>query len=489
MSAKVSNIKHKAFSGIVWTLIDRLGSQTIGFVITIVLARLLTPKEFGLVAMTTVFLSISRIFIDGGLKDSLIQKKDATSTDYNTVFVFNLLIGIIAYVLLFFCAPAIALFYKEPELTLIVRIVGIQLLMFPLCLVQVAIINRELKFKTLVKIRVPSTLASGIIGLILAYMGYGVYALVAQIALEGVFFVIILWMVFRWTPSWEFDRETFRFHWKHGSRLLVVDLMTALYRNIFSLIIGKFFSATQLGFYNRADTFKVFIYNNTVGIMQTVSYPILAQVQDDDVKLKHLYKKIFQSTFLVILPVLGFMIIFAKPFIEFLLTDKWLSAAHILSVLAAATILSPFNSINLNILKVKRRTDLMLRAEMWNKGIVVLIVLVTAILGFDYLIYSNLLLAIISLFLNNFFTNKIFKYSLIEQIKDLRSIFISFTFSMAIVFALDHFFTKDLLSFYQLLIGGVTLMGSYFLSIFVMNRSLIFSLADLVKPKNKLENN
>jgi teichuronic acid exporter len=486
MSAKVSNIKRKAFSGIVWTLIDRLGSQTIGFVITIVLARLLTPKEFGLVAMTTVFLSISRIFIEGGLKDSLIQKKDATSIDYNTVFVFNLLIGIIAYVLLFFCAPAIALFYKEPELTLIVRIVGIQLLMFPLSLVQVAIINRELKFKTLVKIRVPSTLASGIIGLILAYMGYGVYALVAQIALEGVFFVIILWMVFRWTPSWEFDRETFRFHWKHGSRLLVVDLMTALYRNIFSLIIGKFFSATQLGFYNRADTFKVFIYNNTVGIMQTVSYPILAQVQDDDVKLKHLYKKIFQSTFLVILPVLGFMIIFAKPFIEFLITDKWTASAPILMILATATVLSPFNSINLNILKIKRRTDLMLKAEMWNKGIVIFIVLVTVNLGFTYLVYSNVVIAIISLYINNYFTNKVFVYTFKEQIKDLATPLLAFLLAGFISYGSDFYFLQNFLPFYRILLGGIILTGIYFLAIFASNRSLIYSVVELISVKKKV---
>jgi teichuronic acid exporter len=483
--ANTSTLKHKAFSGYLWTLFDKLGSQLIGFIITIILARLLSPKEFGLVAMATVFFSISRIFIDGGLRDSLIQKKDAGNHDYNSVFIFNLFMGVAIYTIIFFTAPLIAAFYNEPELTLIVRILGCNLLIFPFSVVQVALITKALRFKALVKLRIPATILAGLVGLTLAWYGLGVYALVAQIALETIFFNIFLWYFSTWRPSLQFNKTTFLFHWRHGLRLMLVDLMTTLYRNIFSLVIGKYFSAAQLGFYNRADTFKVFTYNNTVGVIQTVSYPILVQAQDDNTTLKKFYRKIFQATYTILFPVLGFLILFAEPLIEFLLTKKWLASAPILMVLTLGTLLSPFNSINLNVLKVKRRTDLLLKAETWNKLTLITIAVLAVNLGFDYLIYSTIPAALLSVFINSYFTNKVFHYPTKEQLQDLFPLLVSFVGSMTLTFYARLLWVGDLLPLYQLIIGGIILNGSYILIIFVIKRSLISSFLDLVRRKKK----
>jgi teichuronic acid exporter len=478
-----SNIKRKALSGYFWTLFDKLGSQLIGFVITIVLARLLSPKEFGLVAMATVFFAISRIFIDGGLRDSLIQKVDANQKDYNSVFVFNIVVGFFIYIIIFFASPFIADFYHEPELKVICRILGLNLVIFPFSVVQIAIITKELKFKSLVKLRLPSTILAGLTGLTMAYFGFGVYALVAQIALETLFFNTLLWIFSPWRPTFEFSKGTFLFHWRHGSRLMAADLLTAVYRNIFSLVIGKMFTASQLGFYNRADTFKVFLYNNTVGLIQTVSYPVLVQAQDNDETLKRFYRRIFQATYTMLLPPLGFLIVFSAPLIEFLLSSKWLPAAPILVVLAVGTLFSPFNSINLNVLKVKRRTDLLLRAELTNKAILIIVAIVAVRLGFNYLIYSTILVAVVAVFINGIQIRKVFRYSPFEQFQDLFPLLAAFVASMIVAFQLKRLLFVEVSPFITLAGGGIVLIASYFLIIFAIKRSLIFSLLDLFRPR------
>jgi teichuronic acid exporter len=469
----LKDLKKKAVRGILWVFIDRAGSQFIGFVITIFLARLLSPSEFGLVAMASVVIAITRIFIDGGLRDSLIQKQNCTQSDYSTIFLFNIVVGVFLLLIIFFTAPFIARFYGYTELTDIIRVLGIIPFIGGLGIVQETLIQKDLKFNVLAKMRLPVFMISGIIGLAMAWYGYGVWSLVMQSIFEILIFNILLWLNSRWRPVFEFDKAIFKYHWQHGSRLLVISLLSTIHRNIFSLIIGKFFSPAQLGLYSRAESFKTVTLNNTVGIIQSVSYPLLVKFQDDNELLKSKYRLIQQSAILILLPIIAVFIVGAEPIIEFLLTKKWLPAAPILQVLMLAMVFSPFNSINLNILKVKRRTDLLLRTNIINKVILIGVVMITVNLGFDYLVMTNLFMAIITLFINNYYTNKLIGFSVKDQLLDLFPLLFAFIVAVVSTYLLGRYFTGMILII-EILIKSVIVTSTYLLIIFVLKRDFIF---------------
>ncbi len=442
------------------------------------MARILNPAEFGLIAMASVIIAISRIFIESGLGDSLVQKQNCTQIDYNTIFYFNLCVSLLLFVIIFFLAPSVSSFFGYPDLTPVIRALALKPAFYSFSIVQTAIIHKTLAFKKIAKSKIPAFVLSGLIGILLAYQGYGVWSLVIQTLLETLLYNIFLWFSTTWRPSAGFDRDVFKFHFAHGSKLLVVGILGAIYRNIFSLIIGKFFSASQLGFYSRADSFKVLVYNNTVGLIQTVSYPVMATVQDDTVALKARYRKILQASVFVILPVIAILINSAEEIIVFLLTDKWLPTAPILIVLLLAAAFSPFNSINLNILKVKRRTDLLLRVDVINKLLILIVVGFTVNLGFDFLVLTNLIMAVAALFINNYYTNKLIGYSIKEQLSDLWPLILAFVVSTTGVI-----YVKDILpsNFLILNIGLVaTVTGAaYLMTIFVTSRRLIFELIEM----------
>jgi O-antigen/teichoic acid export membrane protein len=473
----LKDLKKKTFKGILWSFIDQAGNQFIGFIITLFLARMLGPEEFGLVAMGSVVIAITRIFIESGLSDSLIQKKNCTHEDFSTVFLFNILVGVVLFLVIFFSAPALANFFRYPQLTPIIRLLGIKPFISSFAFVQVAILKKELRFKAIAKITFPAFLLSGLIGLTMAWFGFGVWSLVIQSLLETILINIFLWINSEWQPKLIFNKVLFRFHWQHGSRLLVISALGAIYRNVFSLVIGKFFSVSQLGFYNRADSFRTIIMGNTVGIVQSVSYPVLVKFQDNDELLKRNYRKIQRFTMMIILPIAGFFIIAAEPVIRFLLTDKWLPAAPILKVLMLALLFSPFNSINLNILKVKRRTDLLLRTDIINKMALISFVLIAVNLGFDYLVMTNLFIAVFGLFINNYYTNKLISYSIIEQFKDLIPLILAFVFSILIAWQLNQHVVFESEVFNSLAVGFV-IVTTYILLIFLFNRSFFLELKD-----------
>jgi teichuronic acid exporter len=468
----LKDLKKKAAKGILWTFVDRAGSQFIGFVITIFLARLLSPAEFGLVAMASVVIAITRIFIDSGLNDSLIQKQHCTEEDYNTVFYFNMVMSVVLFCIIYFTAPFIAAFFGYAELTPIIRVLGLKPIIASFAFVQMAMVHKQLNFGAVAKIRIPAFLISGFIGLGIAWYGYGVWALVIQSIAETLLFNILLWLTATWRPSLMFNLGVFKFHWQHGSRLLVVNALGAIYRNIFSLIIGKFFSPAQLGFYSRADSFRTIILNNTTGLIQTVSYPVLAQMQDDNVRLKSSYRKILQTTLFGLLPIIAVFIVAAEPIIKFLLTDKWLPAAPILVVLMLALVFSPFNSINLNILKVKRRTDLLLRTDLINKSLLIIIVLITVNLGFDYVVMTNLIIAVFALFINNYYTNKLIGYSIKEQLMDFWPMIFSFVIAVLSTTYITQW-TPDTYLFIDILIKGVLTIIVYALTVLAVKKQLI----------------
>jgi O-antigen/teichoic acid export membrane protein len=471
----LTGLKRKAIVGVFWGFLDRAGSQSIGFIITLFLARILLPSDFGLVAMASVVVGITRIFIDSGLNDSLIQKQACSEVDFNTVFYFNVATSLFLFGVIYLSAPVIASFFGYPELVPIIRVIGLKPFIAGLSMVQLAILQKEMLFSSIVKARLPSFVVSGGIGLLMAWYGYGVWSLIVQSLLESFLFLLILWRLASWRPGLTFNFDLFKFHWKHGSRLLIINALGAVYRNIFSIIIGKYFSAAQLGYYSRADSFKTIVVNNTSGLLQTVSYPVLSKFQGDNHQLKKAYRKTIQINFFFLLPILCLLSVGASPIIEWLLTSKWLPVAPILVILMFTAALSPFNSINLNILKVKRRTDLLLKIDLLNKAILLILVAVATTISFEFLILTNLLIAIIAMLINSYFVNRMINYSLREQFEDLWALWLAIVLAGGVACATQRLLA-DFGLFWHVFFLGLTVVTSYLVLILFLRKEIVFSM-------------
>jgi teichuronic acid exporter len=476
----VNEVRKKVAQGVFWSFLEKAGGQLVGFLITLLLARLLGPAEFGLVAIATAFFALSRVLIDAGLRDSLIQKFDATPEDFNTVFLFNLAAGLSLYLLLFFAAPFIADFYDQQSLVALIRVLSLNVVFYSFSIVQVAILTKELRFAAFFSVRLPSVIIGGLVGILMALNGYGVWALVAQIGLESLLFNSLLWRVSTWRPKLKFDQALFRFHWQHGSRLLLGEFITAIYRNIFSLVIGKTFKVTELGIYNRAENFIILTFTQTTGIVQSVTYPAMVQIQNDNLRLKSSYRKIIQMTLLVTLPIYLLFVLQAENIIVLLFTQKWIAAAPVLVVLSFAATLAPFNSINLNILKVKRRTDLFLRLQLVTKSIFVVVVIVFANMGFDYVIWTNLYGAIFLLLCNNYFSNRLIGYTLVEQLTDLAPFFLAFAGSLFVTMWANSLLGIDNILF-EIVLVGVFASFVYVGFLVILRRSVLTNAMETIR--------
>jgi teichuronic acid exporter len=486
----VNNLGNRTAVGVAWSFIDKAGGQLVGFLVTIVLARLLQPSDFGLVAMASVFFSIARLFIDSGLKDSLIQNPNNSQADYNVVFFFNLMVSVVLYVIIYFAAPLIATYYDSSQITDLVRVLSLVLPVGSFAIVQNAILTRAMRFDVFVKTRTPAMLISAVIGVYMAYSGFGVWALVCQTLSETAIFNLLLWLRAKWFPTFIFDTKVFRYHWEHGSRLLAVGLLGAVSRNILALVVGKVFGPAQLGFYSRAESFRTFVYNNTVNVIQGVSYPALVQVQADNERMKGLYRRILRLTLMMCCVIYPCGIILAEPLITFVLTDKWLPAANILVILSFAALLSPFNAINLNVLKAKRRTDLLLKLEVTKSVVFIALILISARIGFMFIVFSQLFMAVLALVINNYFANKLINYSLREQFADVRPVLFATAGASGVTW-LVYQALSPAAAWIQLVVCSLTMAGAFSAIVYLLWKSLWVEvwgiLMSILKKKKQAE--
>ncbi len=403
----------------IWSFGDTVSGQLIQFIIGLILARILSPAEFGLVGMIIVFLAIAQSIVDSGFAQALIRKGDAGSRDYSTVFWFNLAAGLLLFVLLYFISPVISRFYDEPQLLALTRALSIILIINSFSLVQRAILARRLDFRRQALITVISAVISGALAIWMALNGYGVWALVWK-SLTGSFIqALLLWWLSSWHPvilfSWESFRELFSF----GSRLLVSGLIDTVYRNIYPLIIGKFFTAQDLGYFSRADQFTRLSSHNISQVVQRVSYPALSQVQDDQVRLKSGYRKVIITTMFITFPALLVMAAVAKPLIVVLIGEKWLPAVPYLQLLCLAGMLYPLHAINLNMLKVKGRSDLFLRLEIIKKLLAIPVVIAGIVGGIRVMIAGMIIHSVVCYFINSFYSGRMVCYPFKEQLADI----------------------------------------------------------------------
>lgn len=400
------DMKSKAASGLAWTSFEKVGQEVIQFVIGIIIARILAPEDFGVVGMTAIFLALANTIVDSGFGSALIQKKDRTEADYSTCFYFNILVGLAIYGILWIAAPWIADFYRTPILTDVVRVLGIAFIINSLSISQTARMTAEMQFRQMSVITIVAQLVTGLVGLVLAMTGWGVWALVFQQIASGAVRLIGMEIALKWVPSLQFSRQSFRHLFGFGSKILCSSIINTVYNNLYTLVIGRAFLPSDVGYYTRANQTAALPTNSLTQVVMKVAYPMMAQVQDDVERLRNAYTKFLRAQLFVIFPVLLGIAALAEPLFLVLLGEKWLPAVPLLQVLCLGMLFDPLTVINLNILYVKGRTDLVLRLELIKKPIAFLILFLSLNFGLMWLCAGRALYCLIAYAFNCYYTGR-----------------------------------------------------------------------------------
>lgn len=413
------SLKNKTVKGTVWSSIERFSVQAIQFVVMIFMARILTPADYGIFGMLTIFMAVSQSLIDSGFSQALIRKQDRSQIDNSTVFFFNIGIGFVLYFILFFCAHPIARFYNEPLLVPVTRMVALGLPLNSFAVVQRALLTVNINFKTQAKASLASAICTGAVGLSLAYTGHGVWSLIWGSLTGTTVNVLLLWILAKWRPEWAFSWTSFKNLFGFGSKLLISGLINTIYSNAYLIVIGKIFKATDLGLYTRSSQFSNLASSNITGIFQRVSYPVLCTIQDDNQRLSDVYRRILKTSAFVIFPLMVGMAAVGKPLILSILNEQWLYSATLLIPICLTGMWFPIHAINLNLLQVKGRSDLFLKLEIWKKVFGVAILVGSVPLGLYWMCWGSLLTSMISLFINTYYTGKLINLGYLKQMKDL----------------------------------------------------------------------
>lgn len=418
-------LRGQSLSGIKWSAIERFGIQGIQFVIGLILARLLTPSDYGIVGMVAIFMAIAQTIIDSGFSKALIQKQDRTEVDFSTTFFFNIVVGLVCYLILFVSSPFIASFFNEPVLKDVLRVLAINLFLNSLAVVPVAKLTIKVDFKTQSKASIISTLLSGAIGIFSAYRGLGVWALVAQSVSHSFFNVLLLWFYLRWKPQWMYSWASFRSLFGYGGNILIASIISTIYDNINTLVIGKFYTPKDLGYFTRGQQFPTLLSSNLTSVVQRVTFPILSKIQDDDDRLASVYRDFIKISSLGIFFLLVFLASIAEPLVAVLLTDKWINAVIYLQVFCYALMFDHISLINLNFLYVKGKTNLVLRLEIIKKCIAFLILIASIPFGVLAICCSKVIYTQIAIIINTYYTGKFLNLGYLKQLKDYVPYFIS----------------------------------------------------------------
>lgn len=413
------SLKHKTLKGTVWSSVERFSVQGIAFLVMIVMARILTPEDYGLVGMITIFIAVSQSLVDSGFSQALIRKQDRSETDNSTVFYFNIVVGLVLYLILFFCAPLIASFYKEPLLTPLTRLISLSIIINSFVVVQRALLTVKIDFKTQAKASLSAAIVSGIVGITMAYTGYGVWAIVWYQLTNLALNVSLLWIFSKWRPVWSYSWKSFRELFGFGSKLALSGILDTLYRNIYLIVIGKVFKAADLGYYTRAHQFADFPSSNVSGILQRVTFPVLCTIQDDLPRLQSVYRRFLRVSAYVVFPLMTELAAVAHPFILLVLKEQWLFSATLLSIISLGMMWYPVHAINLNLLQVRGRSDLFLRLEIIKKILGVIMLVITVPMGLVAMCVGTVINSIIALVINTHYTGKLIDVGFLTQMRDL----------------------------------------------------------------------
>lgn len=477
----MSSLKKQALSGVVWTFAQQFSVQAINFGVQIILARLLMPEDFGLIAMLTVFISIGQFLMDGGMATSLIRTKNPDQIDYSTVFMTNMLMSIMVYLLVYITAPFIGRFYEQDLLSDILRVYALTFVIRSFVAVHAAKLTKEMNFKTQMKLQVPSTIVGAIVGVSMAYMGFGVWSLVWLNLAQTIVFTVQNWVFIKWRPSLIFNKRRFKYHFGFGYKMTLSGLLDTIYKNAYRIVIGKFFSPASVGFYNQAETMRLFPVRQLEGVLGKVTYPMFSNIKDDK-QLKSAYKQTMKLVFFVVVPIMMILIVTGKEFFLFLFGEKWLPAVPYFQILAFASITTPFTTYNLNILKVKGRSDLFLKLEIIKKVIGFLAIAISLSYGIMTLIISQVIVTHIFAYLNMHFSGRLISYSAKEQIKDCAIIYGTGVLVLILTYLLKSFLEKyDLQNAVVLLALSLFFIIVYLIILFLLERKTLSSLKSLLR--------
>ena len=433
------SLKDKTVKGTFWSAADTFLAQGVTFVVGIVLARLLSPEEYGLIGIVTIFTTVMLGVVDSGFSNALIRKKDATDDDYNTLFIFNLVVSVAMFGLLFVGAPWIAKFFERPQLVELVRVMGLILILQALSIVQNTILTKKIDFKTKTKASVISAVASGVIGIGMAFAGFGVWSLVAQQLSRQLVYSVCLWIFNKWWPSFNVNIESLKYMWGFGWKLLVSGLLENIWNEIYQVVVGKFYSPATLGQYTRGKQYASLFSSNISGIVQRVSFPVLSEVQDDTVRMVSGYRRIIKTTMFITAGLMIPLGAISEPLIYCLIGPQWHQAATFLPFICFTMSLYPLHAINLNMLKVQGRTDIFLYLEIVKKIIAIVPICLGIFVNIYWMLVGTMLTGVVSFFLNSYYTGKRLGYSSWMQLKDVAP-----SYGIALLVALAVYFFKYL---------------------------------------------
>ena len=457
----MENLRGRTISGLFWNLLERVGIRIVQFLPTIILARLLSPEQFGLIGMLTLFVALAQTFLDSGFGVALIQKKDATYTDECSIFYFNILLGGFSVLILFFAAPLIANFYRQPILAGLLRWLSLDILIESFSLIQIALLTRELDFKTQLKANLSATFIGGIFGVAAAYYGLGVWSLVIQTIANTALQTLILWWLHRWRPGLVFSLASLKSMFGFGSRMLSSSLVSVFFDNLYQVFIGKVFSAAPLGYYTRASSLRTIVIDTTSNTLGRVMFPALASIQDDQERLKQAYRKSIRFTTFAHFPIMAGLIVTAKPLITLLFSEKWGESVLFFQLMCAAGLLYPLHLLNLNILKVKGRSDLFFRLELIKRVLVVLTIIITYRWGINAMLIGQIAFTLFVYGLNSFYSGMLIGYPTKAQILDVMPS-LAFSCLMAGGMFFAGYILRSSNFFVQIAIQALVGAGSYF---------------------------
>lgn len=451
------SLKDKTVKGTFWSAADAFLGQGVTFLVGILLARMLTPAEYGLIGIVLIFTIILSGVVDSGFSNALIRKKDTTDDDYNTMFITNMAISIAMFLLLYISAPMIAQFFGRHELIDLCRVMGLILIIQALSITQTTILTKQIDFKTKTKASLISAVASGVVGIGMAYAGCGVWALVGQQISKSLLYTVVLWILVRWWPKMSFSKESFHYMWGFGWKLMVSGLLNNIWNQMYQVVVGKFYSAATLGQYTRSKEYANIFSSNLTAIIQRVSYPALAEVQDDTERMVMAYRKIIKvSMFITAISMVSIAAI-ADPLVFCLIGPQWSEAASYLPLICMSMVLYPLHALNLNMLQIQGRSDIFLVLEIVKKVIGIVPLLLGVFVNIYWMLWGVVITGVVAFFLNSYYTGKKLNYSSWMQLQD-----ISASFTVSFIMAMAMFFLKYIPMSYwivlplQLIVGAVT---------------------------------
>ena len=429
------SLKNKTVKGVGWSAIDAFLGHGVTFVVGLVLARLLTPAEYGLIGICTIFTTVLTGIVDSGFSNALIRKKDATEDDFSTMFVTNMVMSCLLYFLLYLCSPLIAKFFERPELVSLVRAMGMLLFFQALSLVQYTKLTKRIDFKTKTKASFIAAIISGAIGIVLAFLNFGVWALVGQVLSNKLIYTICLWILNKWSPSLRVNKDSFFYMWGYGWKLMLSGLLDNVWKELYQTVVGKCYSPATLGQYSRAKEYGQLFSSNFTRIVKRVTFPTLANIQDDSKRMVSAYRKIIKTTMFVTAFCMVFMGAIAEPLIYCLIGPKWHQAATFLPIICLSLSLYPLHAINLNMLQVQGRSDIFLYLEIIKKFISIGPLCLGIFVDIYWMIIGSLGAGIIAFFLNTYYTGKKLNYTSWMQIKDVAPFYgIAFLVAVSVYF-------------------------------------------------------